>query len=57
MYVRNGTNLIAQFATDGTAYIYIYNNLNIAGSIAGYALTQINNLIYNAITTIQNNVF
>ena len=37
-------------------YIYIYNNLNIAGSIAGYALTQINTLISNAITTIQNDV-
>ena len=34
----------------------LYNNLNIAGSIAGYALTQINSLISNAITTIQNNV-
>ena len=54
LIVRNGTNLIAQFAIDGTTYIY--NNLNIAGSIAGYALTQINSLITNAITTIQNDL-
>ena len=40
LYVRNGTNLMAQFAIDGTTYIY--NNLNIAGPMAGSALTQIN---------------
>ena len=53
LYVRNGTNLIAQFAIDGTTYIY--NNLNIAGSIAGAALTQINTLVTNAISTFQDN--
>ena len=53
MYVRNGTNLIAQFATDGTTYIY--NNLNIAGSIAGAGLSQINSLVTNAISTFQDN--
>ena len=53
LYVRNGTNIIAQFHYDGTTYIY--NTLYIAGPIAGAGLTQINTLVTNAISTFQDN--
>ena len=53
LHVRNGTNILARFAYDGTTYIY--NTLNIAGSIAGAGLSQINSLVTNAISTFQDN--